>query len=289
MHKPDLSVIICSYNTRNITERCLRCLEKGKERKEIIVVENGIDGTAEMIRKKFPRVRLIEPGENTGFARGNNLGLAAANPEARFILLLNTDVFVEPETIEKAMAFLESHPEADVIGCRLNLPDGRLQPSAGSLPTPGNVFTWMMGVGRQVHPTDPDFFARVRQVGWVMGAFMMMKRQVYEQTRGFDENFFMYMEEVEWCKRMEKAGFGVWYVSDFTVTHMDKGSSGGNIKGPLLKEKIGLIYYLKKYYPESLWWLVPVIKAGMLMRQAAFGILGNKDKSEIYADILKNL
>jgi len=289
MHKSDLAVVICSFNTKNITDKCLGCLSKGDKKLEIIVVENGSDGTAEMIKIKYPRVKLIEPGENTGFARGNNLGLAAISPKTEYILLLNTDVFVEKDTIDRAVAFFDSNPECDVLGCRLNLADGRMQPSAGMLPTPGNVVSWMVGIGKQVHPTDPDYFAHARQVGWVMGAFMMMKREVYDRAGGLDENFFMYMEEVEWCKRMAMAGFEIWYVPDFGATHLDKGSSGGDIKGPLLKEKIGLIYYLKKYYPESLWWVVPVIRTGMWLRKIAFGLLGDKNKSGVYTDILENI
>jgi hypothetical protein len=288
MAKTQVSVIICSFNTRDLTERCLACLKKNKN-VEVIVVENGTDGTAEMIRKKFPGVKLIEPGENTGFAKGNNLGLRAANPESQYLLLLNTDVFVAGDTIRKAVDYFIGHPECDVLGCRLNLADGKLQPSAGALPTPGNVITWMLGVGRQVHPSNREYFSRISQVGWVMGAFMMMRKQVYDKTGGLDENFFMYMEEVEWCKRMNTAGFKIWYVPAFGVTHLDKGSSGGDLKGPLLKEKIGLIYYLKKYYPSYLWWLIPVIKIGMVMRKMAFRCLGDKNKSAIYADILNSI
>lgn len=289
MANTQVSVIICSFNTKNMTDKCLACLEKSGQKTGIVVVENGSDGTAEMIKKKYPKVLLVEPGENTGFARGNNLGLKAADPKSKYLLLLNTDVFVKKDTLEKALAFFDSHQDCDVLGCRLNLADGRVQPSAGALPTPVNVAGWMLGAGRQVHPTDPGYFARARQVGWVMGAFLMMRREVYNQTGGFDGNFFMYMEEVEWCKRMETAGFKIWYVPDFGVTHLDKGSSGGDLKGPLLKEKIGLIYYLKKYYPESLRWTVLIIKSGMWLRKTAFGLLGERNKSEIYADILNNI
>ena len=301
-----LSIIIASYNTRDITDICLTKLEKSavflKQKTgldcEIIVVENASsDGSAQMIKKKHPGIKLIISKINLGFAKGNNLGLKnTSNPEN--ILLLNSDVYVNDSVLFDVISYCKSHSNADVVGCRLNFSGGKLQPSAGFLPTPKNTLTWMLGldkfpvagrVSKPVHPDSEDFFFADKQVEWVMGAFMFMSRKVYNKTGGFDENFFMYMEEVEWCRRINQAGFEIWYTPSFSVTHLDKASSGFDLKKPLTKEIFGLKYYLQKYYPKSLWWLFPIIKTGMFLRYIGFLISGNIEKSGIYRHIFNSL
>jgi GT2 family glycosyltransferase len=196
---------------------------------------------------------------------------------------------------------MEENPQCDVVGCRLEYLDGRFQPSGGFLPTPGSVVSWICGLDKvpilkdfflPVHPKNPKFFDKDRKVGWVMGAFLLMKRQVFENTKGFDENFFMYMEEVEWCRRIQKSGYNICYTPSFSVTHLDKASALGDTKR-LAKifrlEILGIVYYLRKHYPKQVKWLTPVIRIGVILRYLTFTLLGNKLRQDAYRQTLKDL
>jgi GT2 family glycosyltransferase len=300
---PLISVIICSYNTLNITKKCLQHLalsiaKLGKP-VETIVIENGNDGTGELIRKKYPWVKLIEPGKNTGFALGNNLGMAAANKDSKFILLLNSDALVNKNTLSEAVKYFNTNIECDLLGCKLLLEDGSLQASGGYLPTPPSVVFWIWGFDlmpiinkylKSVHPKNLHFYDNDKKLGWVMGAFLFMKYEVYEKTHGMDENFFLYMEEVEWCKRINDFGFNIYFTPKFEITHLDKSSSK---KDPLkfrqifVRELEGIIYFAKKYYPAHIFWLTPAIKLGLVLRVVAFSLVGNNDRKLAYIEALK--
>jgi len=308
MPKPGVSVVIVSWNTRDITDKCLACMKKAvdfvKDRVnvEVIVVENASsDGTPEMIVKKHSWVKLINSGSDLGYAKGNNFGVKRTNKKNQYLLLINNDAYVRENTISDALNFFEKQPECDVLGCRLQYVDGRFQPSAGYLPTPFSVWTWIWGLDliplvknwlKAVHPKDPSFFKSDREAGWVMGAFLFIKREVFEKTHGFDENFFMYMEEVEWCRRVHEAGYHIWYSPKFTITHVDKASAFGDPKELakiFRKEILGLVYYLRKHYRQQIWWLLPIIKIGTLLRFLVFALLGNKMRQEAYLRTLQEL
>ena len=119
-----------------------------------------------------------------------------------------------------------------------------------------------------------------------MGAFLFIKSEVYKKTGGFDENFFMYMEEVDWCERIAKAGFQIWYTPSFEITHLDKASSGFDLTKPLTREIQGLRYYLKKYYPKYDFIMGTVIWLGVFGRFLGFSLLGDP-RAKIYGEILK--
>lgn len=298
----DLTVIVLSYNTKDITDECLTrlkksakfCEDKLNNKVNVIVVENASeDGSLEMVQNKHPWVKLIVSKTNTGFSGGNNLAMKQAKGD--FILLLNSDAFVEENTLEKSLEFLDVNPDIDVIGPRLNFKDGRLQPSAGFLPTPLSTILWISGlallpgmeaVSYPIHPTDKNFFSKTRQVDWVMGAYFMTRRQVYDKTGGFDETIFMYGEEVEWCKRIKDKGFITYYVPEFSITHLDKASSQGLLEKPLLNEIKGIKRYFSQHY-KSKWGFVRfVMYISLLLRILAFTVLGKSDRRKAYTDAL---
>jgi len=296
-----ISVIILSYNTKATTDKCLQYLKSAIDysegalgnKVEAIVIENGsTDGSGEMIIKKHKWVRLINPKVNTGFAKGNNIGMAQAKYD--FLLLLNSDAFVKPETLVEALMYFKNHPECDVLGCKLTYENGGFQPSGGYLPTGLNTTYWMFMVDKipilrnflkPFHPSYESFFAKERELGWIMGAFMFMKREVFTKTGGFDEKFFLYTEEVEWCKRMNKKGFKVFFTPGFSVTHLKYASSGYNPKKPIIMETAGVLYYFKKHYPDFLLFLRVNLTVGYIVRFAVFSILGNP-KAEAYREML---
>jgi len=302
---PEISVIICTYNTRDITLKCLERLRESieylKKEVEIIVVDNGTDDTANTIRKEFPWIKILKTGENLGFAKGNNLGIRESDKSTKYYLFLNSDALIKDDTLKNACEFLENHNDCDVLGCGLRLDDGKFQPSGGFLPTPFSTFTWILGIDllpgvkrflKPFHQKYNNFYKSDRKIGWVMGAFLFMKREVIEKTKGFDDNFFMYMEEVEWERRIKDAGFSTWYTPSFEITHLDKTSSKNDpekMRNIFQKEILGVVYFLKKYYPNQISWVLPVVKFGLLARSAAFFVLGNKERQKAYLETFKNI
>lgn len=284
----DLSIIILSYNTRDITDQCLkrlqvsmdRCQKKIKNQIEVIVLDNASsDGSVEMIKKKYSGIKLIESKENTGYSKGNNIGFK----EAKFpvVLFLNSDVYVEEDSLEEALRFLGE--EVNVLGPEMVFADGSFQPSAGELPNPINTIFWIFGLSG-FHPKDKSYFEKARPVGWVSGAFLLMKREVFEKLSGFDENIFMYLEEVEFCKRANLAGFSVWYIPSVVVTHLHGASSKFDSSPALLRELKGLKYYFQKYYKSA----YPLVKLflilGLILRAVAFSLLGKTKRARAYVE-----
>lgn len=296
----DLSVIILSYNTKDITKRCLekvteakRYVEKKLDNKvEVIVLDNGSeDESVKMIKEDYPEVKLIASPTNLGFAKGNNLVIRQAkNP---YILLLNSDVYLEEDSLYKTLAYFRVNLNCDVMGAKLTYASGKLQPSAGNLPSPLNLICWILGLSMLTfvnifippfHPKSRGFFSKAHRVGWVMGAFFALKREIFEQTSGFDEKIFMHMEEVEWCKRIREAGFNIWYVPQIEVIHLHGASSNFDLKSSFLNELKGIRYYLKKhyksYYPLTKLFLI----LGLILRIVAFSLLGKTQRGRVYME-----
>lgn len=288
----NLTVVILSYNTKDITARCLNrlqlsavsCQTKFKNKINTIVLDNGSeDGSAQMIKENFPWVKLIALNKNSGFAKGNNIAMKKA--KTPFILLLNSDVYLTEDSLYKAIAYFRVNLNCDVMGARLDYPDGRLQPSAGSLPNPFNIITWIFGL-RGFHPKGRGYFSKARRTGWVMGAFLMLKKKVYEKTLGFDENFFMHMEEIEWCKRIKEAGFKIWYVPQVEVVHLHGASTNFDLSQSFINELKGIKYYLKKHYKYLYFPVKLFLIKGLILRFLAFSLLRSNKRARIYLEAL---
>ena len=229
---PQLSVIIVSYNTRSLTLECLRVLqaELRTSLAEVFVVDNAsTDGSADAVREAFPEVRLITNPRNAGFGSANNLALAQAH--SRYLLLLNTDAFPRLGAVRVLIDYLDRHPAVGVVGPRLVYKDGSLQQSCFRFPTP--VAAWAENVGMtrvfRRYATLDDYrgwdHAAERSVDFVIGACLLLRREVYEQVGGFDERFFMYQEEADWQRRIHEAGWSVAFTPAAEVVHL-AGASG---------------------------------------------------------------
>ncbi|HTR98214.1 MAG TPA: glycosyltransferase [Bacteroidota bacterium] len=229
-----LSVIIVNYNVRQFLENALASVSRALEGidGEVFVVDNASsDGSAEMVRAKFPRVCLIESERNVGFARANNMALRRARGE--FLLLLNPDTVVQEDTFSVMLRFFADVPDAGLAGCKILNPDGTFQlPCRRSFPTPWVAFTKIFGLsalfpksrlfGRyNLTYLDEDETYPVEAIG---GAFMMLRREAYEKAGGLDESFFMYGEDLDWCYRIGQAGYRVYYVHATKIIHF-KGES----------------------------------------------------------------
>lgn len=303
MNDLDLSVIILSFNTKDITHKCLIRVEEAKkycEKKfgnkvEIIVLDNASsDDSVVMIKREHPEVKLIALTENTGFSKGNNIAMKAS--KSPFILLLNSDAYVEEESLYKLLAYFRVNLNCDVIGAKLKYGSGKLQPSAGSLPHPVNLIFWILGLslfpflGKLVspfHPKDRGFFAKAHRVGWIMGAFFALKRKVFETTGGFDENLFMHMEEVEWCKRINDKRLKVWYVPQVEAIHLHAASTNFDLGAGFINELSGIKYYLQKHYPLFYWPTKLFLVLGLILRIIAFSLLGKTKRARIYVEGMK--
>lgn len=231
----DLSVVLVSYNTRELLEQALRTVLDAAAglRAEIFVVDNASrDHSAELVEEKFPQVRLIRSPRNVGFAAGNNL--AFRQVQGRYILLLNTDTIVRRDTLRCLVEFLDAHPEAGAAGCKILNPDGTLQLACRrGFPTPMAAFCKVSGLSR-LFPRSRRFAAynltyldpeQVNEVDALSGSCMMVRKQAVDQVGLLDEDYFMYGEDLDWCFRMRQAGWKIYYVPHTAIVHF-KGESG---------------------------------------------------------------
>ncbi|HBQ51202.1 TPA: hypothetical protein DD690_04460 [Candidatus Daviesbacteria bacterium] len=286
----DLSIIILSFNTKGITDECLKrlqssvisCQTKLKNNIEVIVVDNASeDGSWEMIESKHSWVKLIKSKINTGFSKGNNIAIKQSNNP--FVLFLNSDCFVEDDTLFKAISYFKNHPDCSVLGVKLVYENNKFQPSAGFLPNPFNIIPWIFGIANSFHPVNKVFFEKDKQVGWVTGAFLMIKKDIFASVGGFDENIFMYMDEVDLCKRVNRAGFKVCFTPSIQVTHLQKASQESPEKVFTLELK-GIKYYFQKYFPNY----YPAVKIflilGLILRIIVFALLGKTKRARSYLE-----
>ncbi len=274
---PLLSVVIVSFNTREMTLRCLRSLYADIEglESEVWVVDNAShDGSVEAIRQAFPDVKLIASERNLGFGAANNRALEQAC--GRFFLLLNSDAFPLLGAIATLLKYLEERPEVGAVGPRLLNGDGSLQPSCWKFPSPPRAWAEAVGLAALLpdHPVFGDYFRWAhdseRHVDFVIGACVLLRREVYEAVGGFDESFFLYAEETDWMKRMHEAGWPIAFVPQARVTHLG-GASSGSKPGlnPLFFE--GQDRFIAKHFgPRGLWLFRRANFVRALLRVGAF-------------------
>lgn len=230
----DISIIIVSWNVRDLLRRALECVYATVQRTsfEIIIVDNcSHDGSVEMIREQFPDVQLVVNTENSGFGRANNQ--AAALAKGRYLLLLNPDAFVHEQTIDRLAEFLDTHPDVGAVGPRLRYEDGQLQRSCTAFPT---VLTelWMATGLDRAFPQHRVFghywltywdMNDTREVDSIMGACLLLRRTAIDKIGLFDEQFFMYSEEVDLCYRLQAAGWKNLFLHEVEATHIWGGSA----------------------------------------------------------------
>lgn len=226
-----VSVIVVSYNTCAVLRDCLLSLRReAPSDAEVIVVDNASDdGSAAMVQAEFPEVVVIDTGRNLGFAGANNRGMSVSR--GRHILLLNSDTVALPGALQAMSEFLETHPTTGAVGCRLLNPDGSLQKSAYKFPSPARALAenLLLTAALPNHPRLGDFRAwphdTVRDVDFLIGAALMVRREVIDTVGGLDEGFFMYSEETDWCRRMRGAGWATTFIPSASVVHLGGGSS----------------------------------------------------------------
>jgi GT2 family glycosyltransferase len=230
----DLSIVIVNYNVKEFLLNLLQSIRNAVNNfsVEIIVVDNASDdGSVELLKEKYPDVKLIINEENVGFGAANNQALKIAR--GKYFLLINPDTIVKENTFNEMISFFKKVPDAGIAGCKVLNPDGTLQLACRrGFPGPWTSFTKVMGLSK-IFPKS-KLFARYNltyldenqtyEVDAVSGAFMMMRRELYEKIGGFDSQFFMYGEDLDLCYRSQKNGFKVYYLHTTEVIHF-KGES----------------------------------------------------------------
>ncbi len=280
---PLLSVVIVSYNTRELTLACLRAVSSDLESSglsfEIHVVDNASrDDSQSAIKREFPGVHLLAADRNLGFGRANNRAFARARGE--FLLLLNSDAMVHTGAIAQMLAVLRENAKIGGVGPRLLNADGSLQVSCWKFPSPARVWLESLGLARLFasHPRLGDYFRwphdEARSVDFVIGACFLVRRAVYEQVGGFDEKFFLYAEETDWQKRIRGAGWEISFTPDAIVTHL------GGASGLDEKSRVSALFwegqerYILKHHGGAGWlWMRMGNLVGNLARALVFGAL----------------
>jgi hypothetical protein len=244
-----VSVVVVTFNALPWIERCLESVG----RHERIVVDHGsTDGTLELVRERFPDVRLIEQ-ENRGLGAGSNAGMRVASGD--YFLLLNSDAWAVGDAVERLVEFAEGHPEAAVVGPRLSNPDGSLQRSVRGFPTLWRLATEYLFL-RKLAPRSSALNAfygagfahdRVLEAEFLMGACLLVRREAADTVGLFDEDFFMFSEETDWCYRFRQAGWKVLFYPGAEFVHVGGATTRQNW-GPMFREQVrGHLRFLAKH------------------------------------------
>lgn len=302
----DLSIVIVSANSRGFLEKCLKSLRgatKGLESETIVVDNDSSDGSAEFVEKSFPKVKLIKKNKKRGFGANNNFGIKVA--KGRYILLLNPDTeILNKSTLKEMVSWMDEHPKAGLASCALLNPDKKTyQGSGGYSPTLIRVFAWMTFlddipfVDSLIKPYHPlhgwspfykgeDYFRKSHEQDWITGAFYLMRKKAVDEVGIFDEDFLLYVEEVELSYRFKEKGWGIWYLPKWKIVHY--GQSTTSSETAMVFELKNLRLFYKKHFPS---WKLPIlaflIKLGILLRIIVFGLWKGGEVAKVYVKAFK--
>ncbi len=256
----DLSIIVVNWNVKELLRNCLNslldaCRTTPQLKIEIIVVDSASsDGSPQMVRAEFPQVQLVAGEKNLGYAGGNNAGAEAAR--GRYLFLLNPDTVLQPDALTQLVDYLDSHPQVGAVGPQLLWPDGTVQSSRRRFPTRGSLF-WESTLLGQWFPHNrhiqryhfagqsPD---HPQPVDWVVGAAILIRREVWQQVGPIDQDFFMYFEETDWCRRCADGGGEIHYVPAAKITHFEGKSSEQVVAARAIRFQRSKLRYTRKYF-----------------------------------------
>lgn len=289
----DLSIIIVNYNTREFLKRCINSILDNVSKKvnyKIIVVDNASsDQSAEMVKKEFPQIKLIANKENFGFSKANNQGIKASQ-KSRYILFLNPDTIVQNQTIEQMIKFMDSNKDAGAATCKLLMLNGEIDDASHrGFPTPWNAFSHFLGLSR-IFPKSRIFAGynlgwmdmdKAHEIDVLAGAFMLVRRIAGESVKWWDEDYFFYGEDIDFCYMLKQKGWKIYYIPDLFVTHY-KGVSGGikkvskeittaseETKKRTTRARFNAmrIFYNKHYKQKYPWIVNFLVNIGILVRE----------------------
>jgi len=247
----DLSIIIVNWNTRDLLIQCLKSLQQTFQRlkMEIFVVDNGsTDGSGEAVRAKFPEVIFIENRLNLGFARANNQAMRLS--KGRYILLLNPDTQVKEGAIETLKIFMDIHPKAGVVGAQLLNSDGSKQNSIANFPSLATELlnkSLLRRLFPEQFPGKERTYVEPIEVDSVIGACMMIRRTSMEQVGLLDEDYFLFLEETDWCYRFRRAGWKVYHHPQAEIYHFQGKSADRDKKRAKVEYSRSRRQFFKKH------------------------------------------
>ena len=271
----DLSIIIVNWNAGAFLPGCLESIKSSlfRAQYEVILVDNAsTDGSIAVAQKRFPKTVIIENPDNLGFAAAVNQGIRVSS--GKYILLLNPDTVLSPDTLQVMWDFMEKNKECGVAGCRVLNPDGTLQLACRrNIPTPMDALYRFVGLSK-LFPNSPRFSRynltylpedRLAAVDAVSGAFLMIRRDVVEQIGLLDERFFMYGEDLDLCLRAKKAGYAVFYVPDTSIIHYHGQSSRQRPVKATVDFHVSMLLFYNKHYGSA---MKPFIVLGIYLKLA---------------------
>ncbi|ABL65841.1 glycosyltransferase family 2 protein [Chlorobium phaeobacteroides] len=229
-----VSVVIVSFNTREILSNCLHALfehTKGIDMEVFVVDNNSHDASAAMVKSEFPSVILIANSQNLGFAAANNQAFFLAR--GRYIILLNPDAYIKPLSVEHCIAFMDRTPRCGLSGGKIISPEGRLEPSARRFPSALSKLLTLSGLSGKYssspllnrHEFGGFAHDEAMEVDWVPGTFTIVRKEMLDAIGVFDERFYIYYEETDLCLRAKKAGWKIFFIPDASVMHIGGASS----------------------------------------------------------------
>jgi GT2 family glycosyltransferase len=280
---PDFAAVVVTYNGLPHVERTLESVDGH----ETVVVDHGsTDGTLELVRERFPQVRLVEQ-ENLGLAAGWNRGVRETS--SPFVLVLNSDAWLLDDAAERLVAFAQQRPRAGFVAPRLRNPDGSLQPSVRAFPTAWRLATEYFFL-RKLAPGSRflnDFYGggfdhdEVREVDFAKAAAFLLRREAFNDVGPFDERFFLFSEETDWCYRLHEAGWEVLFYPGAEAVHVG-GASWRRESSTLFREQVrGHLRFLAKHRgPRAAARARRVLLAGLKLR----GLVFRGDRGAVYRD-----
>ncbi|OIQ30687.1 MAG: glycosyl transferase family 2 [Bacteroidetes bacterium MedPE-SWsnd-G2] len=276
-----LSVVILNYNVEHFLELCLKSVTNALKQidAEIIVVDNkSSDGSCQMVEDKFPEVHLIANTQNFGFSKGNNIAVAQA--KGAYVCILNPDTVVEENTFKSVLKFMADKPNVGIVGCKLIDGLGRFLPeSKRNVPKPKIAIKKLLGNTKGYYVNS----LQANEIGYtdvLVGAFMMVKKEVYDEVGGFDEDYFMYGEDIDLSYRVIKNGYQNYYFGETAIVHF-KGESTLKDKQYAQRFFGAMHIFYKKHFKnnkvlDSLIWLGTKIGAVMVKGESGDEVLPNK-------------
>ena len=263
----DVCIIIVSWNTKQYLLRCLESIFQKRERApwEVVVVENGSqDGSGNAVKEMFPSVRLIENDKNLGFSKAANQGLIKSS--GRYALLINPDTEVKEGVIGQLVSFMDGHPKAGVVGVQLLHSDGSKQNSIANFPTLAtellnkDLLRWVFP---ERFPGKSKNYLEPIEVDSVIGACMIVRREAMEQVGILDEDYFLFLEETDWCYRMKKAGWKVYHLPEAEIYHFQGKSAEAEKKRARVEYYRSRYLFFKKHRGGLKWF---ILLLGLILR-----------------------
>lgn len=292
-----LTISIVSFNTKELLRSCLEdVLHQTKTTDNVFVLDNASeDGSAEMVEKDFKgRVTLIKNKTNDGFSKAHNQILK--NLKSEYCLILNPDTKIPVNTFFSMIKFMKENKNCGIASCKIVDFNGKLNSNGGNYPTRVAFLSWLfnlefLGIKSNFHRSDKEYFSKSHQVDWVGGTFMIIRKEVIEEIGGFNEDYFMYFEDVEFCFRAKKKGFEIWINPDVEIKHLGGASSSNPKFNQWCGEFKGIVdFYNTKLFKGITGGIISgvvrtLIYLGIFLRIIAYFLIGKFNSSLTYAKV----